>query len=240
MIELVLVATATTFATGLGVIPVAVLGDRARELRGGLLGVAAGVMLIAAIVGLLFPALDEGGKGDVALGLFAGIGFLLAARRFIDRAPPTAIADGDRTWILVFLVLLVHSLPEGFAIGTAYASTTAGLGLFIVVAIGIQNVPEGTSTAIPMEIAGYGTWAQFWAAVLTSVPQPIGAVIAYLLVEEIAALLPISFAFAAGAMLALVVVEVFPDALRERARDAFIGAALGGAFMLAFSAVLGV
>jgi ZIP family zinc transporter len=91
-----------------------------------------------------------------------------------------------------------------------------------------------------MEIAGYGTWAQFWAAVLTSVPQPIGAVIAYLLVEEIAALLPISFAFAAGAMLALVVVEVFPDALRERARDAFIGAALGGAFMLAFSAVLGV
>ena len=138
------------------------------------------------------------------------------ARHFIEEAPPTAIADGDRTWVLVFLVLLVHSLPEGFAIGTAYASTTAGLGLFIVVAIAIQNVPEGTSTAIPMATAGYGFWAQFWAAVLTSVPQPIGAVIAYLLVEEISALLPVSFAFAGGAMLALVVVSVFPDALRER------------------------
>jgi ZIP family zinc transporter len=240
MLELVLVATATTFATGLGVIPVAVLGERANDLRGGLLGVAAGVMLVAAIVGLLLPALDEGGTGEVLLGFAAGIGFLLAARHFIEEAPPSAIADGDRTWVLVFLVLLVHSLPEGFAIGTAYASTTAGLGLFIVVAIGIQNVPEGTSTAIPMATAGYGFWAQFWAAVLTSVPQPIGAVVAYLLVEEISALLPVSFAFAGGAMLALVVVSVFPDALRERTRDAFIGLALGGAFMLAFSAVLGV
>jgi ZIP family zinc transporter len=240
MLELVLVATATTFATGLGVIPVAVLGERANDLRGGLLGVAAGVMLVAAIVGLLLPALDEGGTGEVLLGFAAGIGFLLVARHFIEEAPPSAIADGDRTWVLVFLVLLVHSLPEGFAIGTAYASTTAGLGLFIVVAIGIQNVPEGTSTAIPMATAGYGFWAQFWAAVLTSVPQPIGAVVAYLLVEEISALLPVSFAFAGGAMLALVVVSVFPDALRERTRDAFIGLALGGAFMLAFSAVLGV
>ena len=240
MLELVLVATATTFATGLGVIPVAVLGERANDLKGGLLGVAAGVMLVAAVVGLLLPAFDEGGSGEVVLGFAAGIGFLLLARHFIEEAPPTAIADGDRTWVLVFLVLLVHSLPEGFAIGTAYASTTAGLGLFIVVAIAIQNVPEGTSTAIPMATAGYGLWAQFWAAVLTSVPQPIGAVIAYLLVEEISALLPVSFAFAGGAMLALVVVSVFPDAVRERTRDAFAGLALGGAFMLAFSALLGV
>ena len=240
MLELVLVATATTFATGLGVIPVAVLGERANDLKGGLLGVAAGVMLVAAIVGLLLPAFDEGGSGEVVLGFAAGIGFLLLARHFIEEAPPTAIADGDRTWVLVFLVLLVHSLPEGFAIGTAYASTTAGLGLFIVVAIAIQNVPEGTSTAIPMATAGYGLWAQFWAAVLTSVPQPIGAVIAYLLVEEISALLPVSFAFGGGAMLALVVVSVFPDAVRERTRDAFVGLALGGAFMLAFSVLLGV
>jgi ZIP family zinc transporter len=240
MLELVLVATATTFATGLGVIPVAVLGERAKDLRGGLLGVAAGVMLVAAVVGLLLPALDEGGSGEVVLGFAAGVGFLLHALHFIEEAPPGAIADGDRTWVLVFLVLLVHSLPEGFAIGTAYASTTAGLGLFIVVAIGIQNVPEGTSTAIPMATAGYGFWPQFWAAVLTSAPQPIGAVIAFLLVEQVSALLPVSFAFAGGAMLALVVISVFPDAIRAHVRDAFIGLALGGGFMLAFSAALGV
>jgi len=240
MIELILVASATTVATGLGVIPVAMLGERATELRGALLGVAAGVMLIAAIVGLLLPALDEGSAGAVTAGFAAGVAFLLVARHFLEVSPPAAIGDGDRTWVLVFLVLLVHSLPEGFAIGTAYASTTEGLGLFIVVAIAIQNIPEGTSTAIPLATAGYGFWAQFWAAIVSSIPQPIGAVIAFLLVEEVTALLPLSFAFAAGAMLALVVVSVFPDALREQRRDAILGAVLGGAFMLAFSAVLGV
>ncbi|HET6831293.1 MAG TPA: ZIP family metal transporter [Solirubrobacterales bacterium] len=240
MLELVLVASATTLATGLGVIPVAVLGERAAELRGGLLGLAAGVMLVAAVAGLLLPALDEGTDGEVAIGLAAGVAFLLVARTAIDEAPPGAITAGDRTWVLVFLVLFVHSLPEGFAIGTAYASATAGLGLFIVVAIAVQNIPEGTSTAIPMATAGYGFRAQFWAAVLTSVPQPVGAVVAYLLVEQITALLPVSFAFAAGAMLALVVVSVFPDAWRERRRDALAGAAAGGALMVALSAVLGV
>jgi ZIP family zinc transporter len=233
MLELVLVASLTTLATGLGVIPVAILGERARELRGALLGIASGVMLIAAVVGLLLPALDEGSGGQVALGLAAGVAFLLVAEVAIGEAPEGTLAERDRTWILVFGVLLVHSLPEGFAIGTAYASSTAGLGLFIVVAIAVQNIPEGTSTAIPMAVAGYGFRAQFWAAILSSVPQPIGAVIAYLLVEEITSLLPISFAFAAGAMLALVVVSVFPDAWRERRRDAT-------AFMLALSAVLGV
>jgi ZIP family zinc transporter len=240
MLELVLVATLTTLATGLGVIPVAILGERARELRGGLLGVAAGVMLVAAIVGLLLPALDEGGTGEVAIGLVAGVAFLLVAGKAIGEAPPEAIAAGDRTWVLVVLVLFVHSLPEGFAIGTAYASATAGLGLFIVVAIAVQNIPEGTSAAIPMAAAGYGLRAQFWAAVLTSIPQPVGAVIAYLLVEEITSLLPVSFAFASGAMLALVVVSVFPDAWREGRRDAVAGGLAGGAFMLALSAVLGV
>ena len=178
-------------------------------------------MLIAAIVGLLLPALDEGSAAGVAVGFAAGVAFLLVARHFLEVAPPAAIGDGDRTWVLVFLVLFVHSLPEGFAIGTAYASTTEGLGLFIVVAIAIQNVPEGTSTAIPMATAGFGCWAQFWAAIGSSIPQPIGAVIAFLLVERSTALLPLSFAFAAGAMLALVVVSVFPDALRAQRRDAY-------------------
>ena len=85
-------------------------------------------------------------------------------------------------------VLFVHSLPEGFTIGTAFASEREGLGLFILLAIGLQNVPEGTTSAIPMQQAGFPRSQQFWAAVLTSVPQPFGAVIAYLLVEEITAL----------------------------------------------------
>ena len=133
--------------------------------------------------------------------------------------------SGVRTSMLVVAVLFVHSIPEGFAIGTAYASERQGLGLFIVLAIALQNVPEGTTSAIPMHDAGFSRWQQFWAAVLTSAPQPVGAIAAYLLVEEIDSLLPVSFAFAAGAMLSLVAVEIVPQAFtRATWRDATAGA----------------
>ena len=128
---------------------------------------------------------------------------------------------------MVFLVLFVHSLPEGFAIGTAYASATAGLSLFVILAIGAQNVPEGTSVAIPLAAAGYSRSRQFWAAVGTSAPQPVGALVAYLLVEQIQGLLPISFAFAAGAMLALVALELGPSAFASGRPRAAVGGILG-------------
>ncbi len=138
---------------------------------------------------------------------------------------------GVRTSALVFGVLLVHSLPEGLAIGTAYASDRAGLSLFVILAIGLQNIPEGTSVAIPMAAAGFSRAEQFWAAVLTSAPQPVGAVLAFLVVEHVRGLLPASFAFAAGAMLALVAFELVPQAFgREpsgcgRPQEALAGAA---------------
>jgi ZIP family zinc transporter len=143
--------------------------------------------------------------------------------------------------ILVFSVLFVHSLPEGLAIGTAYASDTAGLDVFVITAIAVQNIPEGTSVAIPMAVAGFRASQQFWAAVATSLPQPVGAVVAYLLVEQVAGLLPLSFAFAGGAMLALVVAELIPQAAAEhRPARALAGAAAGAAVMLALSRALGV
>jgi ZIP family zinc transporter len=240
MLELVLVATGTAFATGLGALPVALLGPRAARLRPALLGLAAGVMAVAAVAGLLLPALDDGSALEVGLGLAVGVAFLLVARRVLSVGPAEAIAGARRTSVLVFAVLFVHSLPEGLAIGTAYASSTEGLALFIVVAIAVQNIPVGTCVGIPMEAAGFSGGQQFWAAVATSAPQPVGAVIAFLLVEQVAALLPISFAFAAGAMLALVVTEVFPDAVRTNVRDALAGAAVGAAAMLALSSALGV
>jgi ZIP family zinc transporter len=148
---------------------------------------------------------------------------------------------GVRRSVLVFGVLLVHSLPEGFAIGSAFASDRAGLGVFVLVAIALQNVPEGTASAIPMRDAGFTPAQQFWAAVATSAPQPVGAVAAYVLVEHIEGLLPVSFAFAAGAMLALVVVELVPQAFTVRTwRMALAGAVAGGALMVGLSAAIGV
>jgi zinc transporter, ZIP family len=241
---LALAGSATALATGLGAVPVFLLGPRAERLRPFLWGTAVGLMGVASIVGLLLPALDEGGTGSVAAGLATGVVFLLASRRFLhgrDVHVGKLRGAGVTRSLLVFGVLLVHSLPEGFAIGTAFASDTEGLALFVIVAIALQNVPEGTSVAIPMDGAGFGRGQQFWAAVLTSAPQPVGAVAAYLAVEQITGLLPFSFAFAAGAMLALVAVELLPQALARGGRvTATAGAAAGAALMLGLAATLGV
>ena len=241
---LVLAGTATALATGIGAVPVFLLGTRAELLRPLLWGLAIGLMGVASISGLLLPALDEGSVAEVAAGTAAGIVFLLATRRLLSLGDPHVAGlqgAGVRRSLLVFAVLLVHSLPEGFAIGAAFASDTSGLALFVFLAIALQNIPEGTSVSIPMEAAGFGRAQQFGAAVLTSSPQPVGAVIAYLAVEQVTALLPVSLAFAAGAMLALVFVELLPQAAAPGGRlKALAGAVVGAAMMLTLATLLGV
>src|SRR6476620_7471371 len=241
ILVLLLAASGTALATGLGAIPVFLLGTRAKALTPLLLGFAAGVMGVAAVAGLLIPAGEEGSAPTVLGGLAVGIAFLALARRHVD-AGATFMGrsgPGARTSALVFLVLFVHSLPEGFAVGTAFASDRAGLSLFVIVAIAIQNIPEGTSVAVPMREAGFGPARLFWAAVATSAPQPLGALIAYFAVEEVSGLLPLSFAFAAGAMLALIVVEMLPKAYAgQRPLGPSVGVALGAAVMLGLSFAL--
>lgn len=240
---LLLIATGTALATGLGAVPVATLGARAAALQPTLGGLAAGVMGVAATVGLLAPALRDGDDVLVAASTVAGVAGLLWSRAALGRhvAGDTAAAVAHRRSILVFGVLLVHSFPEGLAIGSAYASATAGLGAFVIAAIAIQNVPEGTATAIPLSAEGAGPARQVGLAVATSVPQIPGALLAWVAVEQIDGVLPVSFALAGGAMLALVVVDTFPGAWREGPRrDVGAGAVTGAVVMLVLSAVLGV
>ena len=128
MLLLILAGIGTALATGLGAIPVFMLGERAEALRPLLLGFAAGVMGVASVVGLLLPGIDEGSVVSVGAGLAAGVAFLLVTRGALSSHQPHVgrlRGAGVRTSVLVFSVLFVHSLPEGFAIGTAYASDTA-------------------------------------------------------------------------------------------------------------------
>jgi zinc transporter, ZIP family len=243
VVVLMLAASGTALATGLGAIPVFFLGDRAAQLRPLLLGFAAGVMGVASIVGLLVPATEEGSPLAILGGLAVGAGLLGVARRRLDSHATFMghAGPGARASALVFLVLFAHSLPEGFAVGTAFASDRAGLSLFVILAIAIQNIPEGTSVAIPMATAGFSRARQFWAAVGTSAPQPAGALVAFLLVEQVEALLPFSFAFAAGAMLGLIGVELLPSAYAGPDRlGPSGGVLLGAAVMLGLSFALGV
>jgi ZIP family zinc transporter len=243
IVVLLLAACGTALATGLGAVPVFFLGGHARQLTPLLLGFAAGVMGVAAAAGLLLPAAAEGSALELIAGLAVGAGFLFAIRSRLD---PDAgfmgrTGAGTRTSALVFLVLFVHSLPEGLAVGTAFASDRAGLSLFVILAIAIQNVPEGTAVAIPMAEAGFGRSRQFWAAVATSAPQPLGALVAFLAVEEVSGLLPLSFAFAAGAMLCLIAIEILPNAYSQhRPAGPSAGIVLGAALMLGLSLLLGV
>lgn len=218
VLEVFLLATFTALATGFGALPVSWIGpERVRRYEPFLLGITAGVMT-AASIGLLVDPVREANFVPLLVGLALGAGFLfLAQNRLEERAPSDDPEVGRHITrsVLVFAVLFVHSLPEGFALGSAWASSVAGIGVFVFIAISLQNVPEGTATAIPMAQAGYSKTRQFWAAVGTSVPQPIGAVAAFVLVEEINALLPWSLGFAAGAMLALVAADLLPEAYGE-------------------------
>jgi ZIP family zinc transporter len=219
LVIVMLAGAGTALATGVGAVPVFLLGTRAAHLRPLLSAVAAAVMIVASIT-LLGPAIDDGAAPAVAAAFVVGVVFVLDARHRLARRgrfAGAARADARRS-LLVFGVLFAHSLPEGLAVGAAYAADPHALGPFVIAAIALQNVPEGTAVAIPMAAAGYSRMRQFWAAVASSAPQPFGAGVAYVLVEEVRSLLPVSLAFAAGAMLAVVFAELVPELWRVAIR----------------------
>lgn len=161
---------------------------------------------------------------------------------------PEAIASGDyRTLVLVLGVLTVHSFPEGVAVGVSFANlglrggvpilglSVPTLALVMTVAISVHNVPEGLAVSIPLKAMDVGEWRMVGAAVFSSLPQPIGAVLAFGFVRVARAFLPFGFGFAGGAMAYLVLTEFVPDALEAgselpyRGVPAFLAGILGGA-----------
>ena len=143
---------------------------------------------------------------------------------------PETIATGDvRQLALILGVLTVHSFPEGVAVGVSFARmgldggvpvlglTVPVLAVVMTVAISVHNVPEGLAISIPLKNLGVSKWRMVGAAVFSSVPQPIGAVIAFAFVRWAEGFLPFGFGFAAGAMVFLVVTEFIPEGLEEGA-----------------------
>lgn len=141
-------------------------------------------------------------------------------------AVSAAIAEGDlRKLVLILGVLTVHSFPEGVAIGVSFAElgleggvelfglVVPVLAIFMTIAISIHNIPEGTAISIPLRAMDVSEWKMVWWAVFSSLPQPIGAVIAFAFVRTAREFLPYGFGFAAGAMIYLVLTEFIPEAL---------------------------
>jgi ZIP family zinc transporter len=169
-----------------------------------------------------------------------------------ERLEAKAFAEGDpKTLVLILGILTVHSFPEGVAVGVSFAElgveggvsvlglSVPLLAVFMTIAISIHNIPEGTAIAIPMRAMGLTNWRMVGAAVFSSLPQPIGAVIAFTFVLWAEAFLPFGFGFAAGAMIYLVATEFVPEALATGAelpgkgyRELAVGFAAGVGVMI--------
>lgn len=220
-----------SIACGLGVVPLFVGGVDVQKRVGLGYGFAGGLMFSASVYNLILPGLAMGqatGSARQTLlilpGIILGALFLWLCDRGLKRQDlerTSLRVLGSRKEILIFVAMSFHSIPEGVAVGVGYASSAhvAGvehLGEYIAVAIAIHNMPEGLAVAIPLRARGAGFPRCFTAAFLTSVPQPLAAVPAALLVWFFEPLLLPLLGFAAGAMIFLVLLELIPDALDDR------------------------
>ena len=218
----------TALATGLGALPFFFFDDIGDRWNVVLWGLASGIMLSASLFGLVEEGLAEGTPLEILVGMAVGVALVIAAHRVITHADvdPQQYEEADfRKLLLILGVLTVHSFPEGVAVGVAFADLNLGdgaaflgftvpvLAIFMTVAISIHNVPEGTAIAIPLRAMDVSEWRMVWWAVFSSLPQPVGAVIAFAFVRLAREFLPYGFGFAAGAMIYLVLTEFVPEAL---------------------------
>ena len=208
-------AVLSDLATGLGVLPFVGLKTQAPKWQGVTAAVAAGMMLCASILVLGERAVQRGTLAAVA-GIAIGALFVGGSARLIAKRrwqiPGVSVAASRRSLLLVF-TLFVHSIPEGIAIGVGYATGDLSFGLLLAIVIAVHNIPEGAAVAVPLRANGASVLKCAAYAVLTSLPQPIVAVPAFLLVSLFQPLLPGSLGFAAGAMIYLVMSEMIPESL---------------------------
>lgn len=243
-----------SLACGVGALPLLFPQLDVQRRMGLGYGLAGGLMFSASVYNLLLPGLtlDEHVPGlrQVVLvlsGLLIGAFFLSIMDRFLtrERLENSFFGRlGSRRELLIFLAMSFHSIPEGVAVGVGYASAqylpgAEGLGNYIALAIGIHNIPEGLAVAIPLRAGGASIFKCFVAAFLTSLPQPIAAVPAALLVWLFEPLMIPLLGVAAGAMIFLVVREMIPDALETRSPTQTAWSFIAGfSFMILIQAAL--
>ena len=247
------------FGTMLGSAFVFLMKDEMSErLQKSLLGFASGVMVAASVWSLLIPAMEMGadtGKWSVfpaAVGFLLGMGFLL----LIDELTPhlhigTDKPEGPRSHLsrtaMLVLAVTIHNLPEGMAVGVVFAGAEQGISnislasaVAVSLGIAIQNIPEGAIISMPMRAAGNSKWKSFLIGSLSGAVEPIGAVAVLLLASLLMPALPYMLAFAAGAMLYVVVEELIPEASNGRHSNlSTIGFAIGFVLMMVLDVVMG-
>ena len=221
------------------------------RLQKALLGFASGVMVAASVWSLLIPSIDMASESVVpaVVGFMAGILFLL----LIDELTPhlhlgSQKAEGPRSKLsrtaMLALAVTIHNLPEGMAVGVVFAGEAQGLtltaALAVAIGIAIQNIPEGAIISMPMHAEGNSRWRSFLIGSLSGVVEPLGSVAIILLASVLGTALPYLLAFAAGAMMYVVVEELIPETAQGRHSNlSTLGFALGFVLMMAMDVLLG-
>jgi ZIP family zinc transporter len=249
-----LLATIFTWAmTALGAAVVFSARDFSRRTLDAMLGFAGGVMIAASYWSLLAPAIAMSEGKDIPAWVPAVAGFLLGGifLRVVDKVLPhlhlgfpIAEAEGVKTsWqrsTLLIMAITLHNIPEGLAVGVAFGALAAGLpsatlgaAIALAIGIGIQNFPEGLAVSMPLRREGLSRRKSFWYGQLSGIVEPMAGVIGAAAVIVAQPILPYALAFAAGAMIFVVIEEVIPEAQRGGNTDlATMGGMTGFAVMM--------
>jgi len=214
-----------------------------------LLGFASGVMVAASVWSLLIPSIEMGSIVSPTIGLLAGFAFLLLIDYITPHIHPSGDVEGPQSRLSrttkLALAVTIHNFPEGMAVGVAIAGAlTADFNmagaLALSLGIAIQNVPEGAIISMPLRAEGNSRWKAFGIGALSGIVEPIGGALVLLLATAVLGIMPFMLAFAAGAMLYVVVEELVPEYSQgKHSNIGTIGFALGFALMMVLDVVLG-
>ncbi len=257
VLQALLATCFTWFVTAAGASLVFLVKSLNKKLMNGLLGFTGGVMIAASYWSLLAPAIEMSEAGPMpswfapAVGFFVGAMFLFVLDKilphlhlFSKMSEREGIeTEWHRTTLLV-LAITLHNIPEGLAVGVAFGAVAAGLpsaeigaAIALAIGIGLQNFPEGIAVAMPLRRQGVSRFKSFWYGQLSAIVEPIAGVIGAATVLLVAPLLPYALAFAAGAMIYVVIEEVIPETQHDGHSDV---AALGFIFGFIIMMVLDV
>ncbi len=244
--------------TSLGAAMVFILKNSvSKKLQRILIGFAAGVMVAASFWSLLQPALESSestGKLSfvpAAVGFLIGIGFLLLLDVITPHMHMNQEGEGPKTSLKrttkLILAVTLHNIPEGMAVGVVYANLIAGNSLIsmagalaLAIGIAIQNFPEGAIVSMPLRAEGMSKGKTFLYGLLSGIVEPVAAVITIFAFSLVTSLLPYMLAFAAGAMMYVVVEELIPEMSEgEHSNAGTIAFSLGFVLMMILDVALG-
>ena len=214
------------------------------------LSFAAGVMLAAAVLGLVIPSLEYGGKYGIAItviGIFAGALCLNLIDKVVPHLHKLMGADGEQhnnanlNKVLLFVTAIaIHNLPEGIAAGVGFGSGNVSQAFMIAGGIALQNIPEGMVIIAPMLAAGVSPKRTFICALMTGLVEVVGTLVGYFAVSVSTIILPFALAFAGGTMLYVISDEMIPETHAHGSeRGATYALLVGFCLMLAMDVLLG-